>query len=68
MKAQLIEQFVVDLVTDGRVSGRQLADHLQQRCDVVLSERSIRDHLGKLGLSRIKRSLPGLLKEAKKNS
>ncbi len=68
MKAQLIEQFVVDLVTDGRVSGRQLAEHLQQRCDVVLSERSIRDHLRKLGLSRIKRSLPGLLKEAKKNS
>lgn len=68
VKAQLIEQFVVDLVTDGRVSGKQLAEHLQQRCDVVLSERSIRDHLGKLGLSRIKRSLPGLLKEAKKNS
>lgn len=68
VKAQLIEQFVVDLVTDGSVSGRTIAEHLQQRCDVGLSERSIRDHLGKLGLSRIKKSLPGLLKEAKKNS
>ena len=68
VKAQLIEQFVVDLVTNGKVSGRQLAGHLQQRCNVKLSERSIRDHLGKLGLSRIKRSLPELLKEAKKNS
>ncbi len=68
VKAQLIEQFVVDLVTDGRVSGKKMAEHLQQRCDVELSERSIRDHLGKLGLSRIKKSLPGLLKAAKKNS
>ncbi|MCK5794403.1 MAG: hypothetical protein KAH12_06840, partial [Anaerolineales bacterium] len=68
VKAQLIEQFVVDLVTDGRVSGRKMAENLRQRCDVELSERSIRDHLGKLGLSRIKKSLPGLLKEAKKNS
>ena len=68
VKAQLIEQFVVDLVTDGRVSGKKMAEHLRQRCDVELSERSIRDHLGKLGLSRIKKSLPGLLKEAKKNS
>ena len=68
VKAQLIEQFVVDLVRDGRVSGRQMAEHLQQRCGIELSERSIRDHLRKLGLSRIKKSLPGLLKEAKKNS
>ena len=68
VKAQLIEQFVVDLITDGRVSGKKMAEHLRQRCDVELSERSIRDHLGKLGLARIKKSLPGLLKEAKKNS
>ncbi len=66
MKAKLIEQFVVDLVKDGNVSGRTIAEHLQQRCDVELSERSIRDHMEKLGLSRIKKSLPGLLKEAKK--
>ncbi len=67
VKAQLIEQFVVDLVRDGTVSGRTIAEHLQQRCDVELSERTIRDHMEKLGLSRIKKSLPALLKEAKKN-
>ena len=68
VKAELIQQFVLDTVTGGRVSGKQLAEHLKERCQLSLSERSVRDQIAKLGLSRIKRSLPGLLKGAKKNS
>ncbi len=68
VKAELIQQFVLDLVAGGRVSGRLLSEHLKQRCKLSLSGRSIRDHIGKLGLSRIKKSLPELLKGLKKNS
>lgn len=68
LKSQLIEQFVVDLVSNGTVSGRSIAEHLEKRCELTLSERSIRDYMEKLGLSRIKKTLPTLLKEAKKNS
>tara|TARA_Y100000031_G_scaffold111341_1_gene122755 strand:+ start:801 stop:1370 length:570 start_codon:yes stop_codon:yes gene_type:complete len=68
VKAELIQQFVLDIAAGGRVSGKLLATHLNERCEMTLSERSIRDQLCKLGLSRIKRSLPDLLKGLKKNS
>jgi len=68
VKAELIQQFVVDIVAGGRASGRVLSEHLQERCELILPERSIRDQLSKLGLSRIKKSLPDLLTGLKKNS
>lgn len=58
VKAELIQQFVLGIVPDGRASGKLLAEHLRERCELVLCERSIRDQLVKLGLSRIKKSLP----------
>jgi len=67
-KAELIQQFMLDLVAGGRVSGKLLSEHLQQRCELSLSPRSIRDQLAKLGLSKIKKSLPELLGGLKKNS
>ena len=67
VKAELIQQFVLDIVSSGKSSGKLLAEHLQQRCELILSERSIRDHISKLGLSRIKKSLPDLLSALKKN-
>ena len=66
VKAELIQQFVVDIVAEGRASGRSLSEHLLSRCELRLSERSVRDQLGKLGLSRIKKSLPNLLSGLKK--
>jgi len=66
VKAELIQQFVLDVVAGGRVSGRLLSEHLQERSKLSLSGRSIRDHIGKLGLSRIKKSLPDLLAALKK--
>lgn len=66
VKAELIQQFVLDIVAEGRTSGRSLSEHLLKRCELRLSERSIRDQLGKLGLSRIKESLPYLLSGLKK--
>lgn len=66
VKAELIQQFVLDIVAEGRVSGRSLSEHLLSRCELDLSERSVRDQLGKLGLSRIKESLPQLLSGVKR--
>ena len=66
IKAELIQQFVIDVVTQGKASGEQLALHLNQRCELVLSPRSILHHLSALGLSQIKTSLPAHLAELKK--
>ena len=67
VKAEVIQQFVLDVVVEGRTSGRLLSEHLQGRCKLILSERSIRYHVKELGLTRIKKSLPPLLAEVKKN-
>lgn len=68
MKSELIQQFVLDIVSEGRTSGKQLAQHLEERCQITLSSRTILHHLSKLGLNHIKSSLPLLLEEAKKKS
>lgn len=67
VKAQLIEQFVIDIVSDGRTSGKQLAENLEARCELTLSPRSILYHCEKLGLTTIKNTLPTYLAELKKN-
>ncbi len=66
LKSEIIQQFVVDIVTEGRTTGEQLARHLEERCRITLSSRSILHHLSKLGLRHIRSSLPRLLEEAKK--
>ncbi|MFQ5865855.1 MAG: hypothetical protein ACE5IW_11560 [bacterium] len=68
VKSELIQQFVFDVVTRGTTSGERLVSELQERCDINLSARTIRYHINKLGLNRIKRSLPALLQGFKKNS
>ena len=68
LKSELIQQFVIDIVTEGQTSGKQLAQHLEERCQITLSSRSILHHLSKLGLGHIKSSLPQLLENAKKKS
>ena len=68
IKRELIQQFVLDIVSAGRTSGRQIAAELDQRCQVQVSERTVRQQLTKLGLPYIKDSLPKLLSAVKKNS
>ncbi|MCG2788857.1 MAG: hypothetical protein L6405_02770 [Actinomycetia bacterium] len=63
----MFKQFVLDIVTSGKSSGKLLAKQLHKRCKLTLSERSIRDHIRKLGLSGIKKSLPQLIAGLKKN-
>jgi hypothetical protein len=68
IKAELIQQFVIDIVVHGKASGELLAQHLNKRCGLVLSPRSILNHVSALGLSRIKTSLPVHLTQLKKKS
>ena len=68
VKAELIQQFAVDVVSQGRTSGKQLSDNLRERCNLEISERTVRHHVAKLGLPRIKESLPHMLAELKKKS
>ncbi len=66
-KAELIQQFVIDLTMLGKTSSGQLANHLNERSQMQLSSRTIRLHLNRLGLPLIKDSLLKLLQKAKKN-
>jgi len=67
VKAELIQQVVIDLVVHGKISGEQLSSHLDERCQLTLSPRSILHHVSALGLSSLKNSLPDHLSELKKN-
>ncbi len=68
MKAELIQQFVIDLLTNEPPTGKQISEALKERCEINMSERTARYHISKLGLFLIKKSLPKILTELKKNS
>jgi hypothetical protein len=67
-KAELIQQFAVDVITAGATSGVTISDKLKQRCQITIPARTVRHHLAKLGLPKIKRSLPQLVASVKKTS
>lgn len=66
IKAEIIQQYLLDTVEQGSTSGEQLARHLNERCQLELSPRSILHHVSALGLSLIKTSLPAHLDDLKK--
>lgn len=68
IKGELIQQFVIDIVQDGKMSGEKLSKHLNERCQYNLSPRSILYHLSNMGLSKIKKTLPVYLEAVKKSS
>jgi biotin operon repressor len=68
IKAELVQQFVAHAVSGQSTSSRALSEAIDTRCQVKLSDRSIRWQLGKLGLPRIAKSLPTLVETVKKNS
>jgi Mn-dependent DtxR family transcriptional regulator len=68
VKAELIQQFAVDVITSGRTSSTAISEKLKERCSIVISDRTVRHHLSLLGLGRIKRSLPQLVAAVKKTS
>jgi hypothetical protein len=67
-KAEIIQQFAVNIAAGNKTSGNQLAKDLKERCSISLSDRTIRYHISKLGLSMIRKSFPKLIQNIKKNS
>lgn len=68
VKAELIQQYVVNLQSEGRTSSEKLKDDLSSRCNIVIAPRTIRLHVANLGLARIRESLPQLLAQVKKTA
>lgn len=68
VKAELIQQFAVDIITSGQTSGRKISTELKERCNIAVPARTVRHHLAQMGLREIKQSLPQLLAVVKKTS
>jgi transposase len=68
VKAELIQQFAVDVITSGRTSSAAISEKLKERCGIAVPDRTVRHHVSRLGLGSIKRSLPQLVAAVKKTS
>lgn len=68
VKAELIQQFAVDVINTGRTSGTAISAGLKKRCNIAVPARTVRHHLARMGLGKIKRVLPQLVSATKKNS
>jgi transposase len=68
VKAELVQQFAVDIITSGQTSGSKISAELKERCNISLPARTVRHHLAQMGLREIKQSLPQLLAVVKKIS
>jgi len=65
-KASIIQLFAARVVTGQHVSGNVLAGILNEDSDMTWSPRTVRWHMKKLGLNRIKKTLPALVCALKK--
>ncbi len=68
LKGQMIVQFVLELAESGRASSAAVARRMGLHCDEDVSERTIRHHLSRMGLTRVKESLTAGLWDLKRGS
>ena len=68
VKAELVQQFAVDIITSGQTSGSKISNELKERCNISVPARTVRHHLAQMGLREITESLPQLLAVVKKTS
>jgi transposase len=68
IKSELIQQYTANIVTGRSTSSSKITEQVNQAGNIEVSERAVRHHVSKLGLNRIRYSLPKLLKRIKKNS
>lgn len=66
VKAEVVQQFALDVITSGQTSGRAISAELKERCDIFVPDRTVRHHMARMGLGKIKKSLPQLLSAVKK--
>lgn len=68
IKAEIIQQFAARVVTGQNTSSDVLAKIINTDSEKALSPRTVRWHMRKLGLDRVKRTLPDLVNALKKTS
>lgn len=68
VKAELIQHFAARAVTGYSTSSQALTELINDTKKTSISSRTIRWHMNKLGLMKIKKTLPELVKSLKKNS
>ncbi|MCK5517179.1 MAG: hypothetical protein KAI39_09920 [Desulfobulbaceae bacterium] len=68
VKAELVQQFAARSIAGYPISGKALAEAVNDNLQTAISDRAIRWHMKKLGLMEIKKSLPKLVASLKKTS
>ena len=68
IKAELVQHFAARAVTGYSISSQALTEVINSTQKTAISPRTIRWHMNKLGLMKIKKSLPELVETLKKNS
>jgi transposase len=68
LKGQMIVHFVLELAEAGKASGAAVARRLGLHCDEQVSERTIRHHLRRMGLTQAKELLVAGLRDIKRGS
>ena len=68
VKAELVQQFAFNTITGKSTSSEQLCRQVNEACGTTVTDRSLRLHINKLGLAKIKQSLFKMVDEFKKNS
>jgi hypothetical protein len=58
---------VLELAESGSASSETVARRLQENCGLTIADRTIRDHLSRLGLGGVKGRLANALADLKKN-
>jgi len=66
-KAEIVQQFTARIISGHKASSEVLAKTVKENTGTELSSRTIRDHINKLGLKNIKKTLPELINTLKKN-
>lgn len=68
VKAELIQNFAARAISGYSVSSQALTEVINEHQQISISSRTIRWHMNKLGLMKIKKTLPDLVKSLKKKS
>ena len=68
IKAELVQQFTLDIIARGKTSGEAISCELLKRCRIAIPARTVRHHLARMGLPKIKHTLPRLIAAVKKTS
>lgn len=66
IKAELIKEYTYACITKKSTSGRAITSQLIKKHDIKISERTVRNHINKLGLPTIKKQLKEMVDALKK--